>query len=105
MAARWQPQGQCRRCSWDGKEPVGGSERPYAAVPLSLHPHGVQGLSEGTAADFLFLTLQLPSSGREGWPRDREQGAFDPAAHEWQKPGRGEERKRLRRVEGNKFKP
>lgn len=93
MTARWQPQGQCRRCSWDGKEAVGGSERPYAAVPLSLQPHGAQGsFLRELPLIFLFLTLQLPPLRAAKAGRDREEGAFDPGAHEWQKSGEGRRR-------------
>lgn len=93
MAARWQPQGQCRRGSWDGKEPVGRFERPYAAVPLSLHQHGTQAsFPRELPLIFLFLTLQLPPLRAAKAGRDREEGAFDPAAHEWQKSGEGRRR-------------
>ena len=75
-----------------------GTEKSQLADPRDptlrfLYPTRCPGLlSKGTAADFLFLTLQLPALRAAKAGRYREEGAFDPAAHEWQKSGEGRRR-------------
>lgn len=75
------------------KRAAGGSGRPQVAVvPLALQPRHVQGhfLRE--------MPLTFPLTAANAPPRastaacDREEEAFDPAAHEWQKPGEGRRR-------------
>ena len=84
------------------REPLDWAGPPNAAVALSVHPHRVQRhfLKEMLLMFFLFFVfcffflLNLPTAPL--WARkaalDGEEGAFDPAAHEWQKQGEGRRR-------------
>lgn len=73
-------------------EALGGAEWPHDAVPLTLQPRHAQGhfLRE--------LPLIFPLIPPDAPPRatkaacEGEKGAFDPVAHEWQKPGEGRRR-------------
>lgn len=97
MVTRGWPLGGNPKASVDA---AAGTEKSQLADPTDhtlrfLHPASTRHpglLSEGAAADFLFLTLQLPPLRAAKTGRDREEGAFDPAAHEWQKSGAGRRR-------------
>lgn len=65
------------------------SERPQAAVPLTVLPHHVLSHFLGDLPLIFPLTSPISPLQAVKAASDGEKGAFDPASHEWQKPGEG----------------